>query len=181
MACPAILPLWAEPIPADRELSDSPYRSLGVDTPTRHDRNEPVAALLAALQCCMRYPFLRPSTKGSRTTKATANRARQYLHRQPLVTQSSESLSSDYSMYLKGIQCSACSAKHTGAAPRRGGRMIGAMTPTDEVTTAVPDFGEVPLEAIPSAPAVALDTLVQRVTRGRPVVPARHVAFGSAI
>jgi hypothetical protein len=59
--------------------------------------------------------------------------------------------------------------------------MIGAMTPTDEVTTAVPDFGEVPLEAIPSAPAVALDTLVQRVTRGRPVVPARRVAFGSAI
>jgi hypothetical protein len=55
------------------------------------------------------------------------------------------------------------------------------MTPTDEVTTAVPDFGEVPLEAIPSAPAVALDTLVQRVTRGRPVVPARRVAFGSAI
>jgi hypothetical protein len=59
--------------------------------------------------------------------------------------------------------------------------MIGAMTPTDEVTTAVPDFSAVPLEAIPGASAVALDTLVQRITLRPPVAPVRGVAFGSAI
>lgn len=58
--------------------------------------------------------------------------------------------------------------------------MIGAMKPTDEVRTAVPDFGAVPLEKIPAAPG-ALNTLVQRVTLGPPAAPARGVAFGSAI
>ena len=57
--------------------------------------------------------------------------------------------------------------------------MIGAMRPTDEVTSAVPDFGTVPLEEIPGASVIALDALVQRVTLGS--VPSCGVAFGSAI
>jgi hypothetical protein len=66
--------------------------------------------------------------------------------------------------------------------PLGGGGLIGAMTPTDEVTTAVLDFDAVPLEAIPGAPAVALDALVQRVTLGPLAIPTRGMAaFASAI
>lgn len=54
------------------------------------------------------------------------------------------------------------------------------MTPTDEVTTGLLDFGAVPLEAILDVPG-ELNTLVERVTPGPPMVRVRGMVFGSAI
>lgn len=84
-------------------------------------------------------------------------------------------------MLLRGYVAFGGSARHQEVAPRGGG-LIGAMTPTGEVTTAVLDFDAVPLEAIPGASAAVLDALVHRVTPGPPVIPARGMAdFASAI
>jgi len=54
--------------------------------------------LLLLGRAVVRYPFPRLIHQGSRTTKVTVYRARQYQRRQPLITQSGKSLSPGYSM-----------------------------------------------------------------------------------
>jgi FXSXX-COOH protein len=55
------------------------------------------------------------------------------------------------------------------------------MTPTDEVSTALPDLRAVRLDEMPALPTGALDQVVQRVLHGSPMAPALGTAFGSSI
>jgi hypothetical protein len=55
------------------------------------------------------------------------------------------------------------------------------MTPTDEVSTALPDLRAVRLEEMPALPTAALEQVLQRVLSGSCTVPALGTAFGSSI
>ena len=60
-------------------------------------------------------------------------------------------------------------------------RLIGAMTPTAEVSTALPDLRSVRLDELAALTPAALDEVLQRVLPGTPVGPAPGAAFGSSI
>jgi hypothetical protein len=68
-------------------------------------------------------------------------------------------------------------------APAEGAldRLIGAMTRTDEVSTALPDLRALRLDEMPALTPAALDKVVQRVLPGSSVAPALGTAFGSSI
>lgn len=60
-------------------------------------------------------------------------------------------------------------------------RLTGAMTRTDEVSTALPDLRAVRLDEMPALTPDALDQVVQRVLPGSSVAPVLSTAFGSSI
>jgi hypothetical protein len=60
-------------------------------------------------------------------------------------------------------------------------RLIGAMTRTDEVSTALPDLRAVRLDEMPALTPAALDKVVQRVLPGSSVASVLGTAFGSSI
>jgi hypothetical protein len=55
------------------------------------------------------------------------------------------------------------------------------MTPTTEVSTALPDLRSVRLDELAALTPAALDEVLQRVLPGTPVGPAIGAAFGSSI
>jgi hypothetical protein len=55
------------------------------------------------------------------------------------------------------------------------------MTPTDEVSTALPDLRAVRLDELPALTPAGLDRVVQRVLPGSSVAPVFGTAFASSI
>jgi hypothetical protein len=55
------------------------------------------------------------------------------------------------------------------------------MTPTDEVSTALPDLRTIRLDEMPALTPAALDKVVQRVLPGSSVAPVLGSAFSSSI
>jgi hypothetical protein len=72
---------------------------------------------------------------------------------------------------------------HPENAPAEGAldRLIGAMTRTDEVSTALPDLRALRLDEMPALTPAALDQVMQRVLPGSSVTPVFGTAFGSSI
>lgn len=81
---------------------------------------------------------------------------------------------------LLGTKCIRSTRVGVSALPGRD-RLIGAMTATDEVSTALPDLRAVRLDEMPALPTAALDQVVRRVLRSSPTAPELGTAFGSSI